>query len=159
MAVEARDPTPAGRDRDAITARAPARPPAAESARTAIRASRLWGRRGVESYPDGVLGLAEEEAPPDARYEQREAVELAFVVALRLLPARQRTVLILRNVLGVLDQLASLYTPNQPEKALCLSAVPQAVAGRVPSVASRKAPKQAPSRDTRPRRPAMSPAA
>jgi RNA polymerase sigma-70 factor (ECF subfamily) len=54
----------------------------------------------IEPYPDERLGLAEALAGPEARYEQRESVELAFIAALQLLPARQRAVLILRDVLG-----------------------------------------------------------
>jgi len=54
----------------------------------------------VEPYPDERLGLEDRYAAPEARYEQREAVELAFIVALQHLPAAQRAVLILRDVLG-----------------------------------------------------------
>jgi RNA polymerase sigma-70 factor, ECF subfamily len=54
----------------------------------------------IEPYPDEALMLADGYAAPDARYEQREAVELAFVAAVQHLPATQRAVLILREVLG-----------------------------------------------------------
>ena len=54
----------------------------------------------IEPYPDETLGIEDGYASPDARYEQRESVELAFVAALQLLPANQRAVLILREVLG-----------------------------------------------------------
>src|ERR687897_626661 len=59
-------------------------------------AESLW----VEPYPDAMLGLEDGYAGPAARYEQREAVELAFIAAVLHLPARQRAVLILREVLG-----------------------------------------------------------
>jgi RNA polymerase sigma-70 factor (ECF subfamily) len=54
----------------------------------------------IEPYPDERLGLGDGLAGPEARYEQRESVELAFIAALQHLPARQRAVLILRDVLG-----------------------------------------------------------
>jgi len=54
----------------------------------------------LEPYPDKGLGLDSALLGPEARYEQRESVELAFTAALQLVPARQRAVLILRDVLG-----------------------------------------------------------
>ena len=54
----------------------------------------------IEPYPDEQLGLEDGLAGPEARYEQRESVELAFIAALQHLPANQRAALILREVLG-----------------------------------------------------------
>jgi RNA polymerase sigma-70 factor (ECF subfamily) len=54
----------------------------------------------VEPYPGDRLALGDGRAGPEARYEQQESVELAFIAALQHLPARQRAVLILRDVLG-----------------------------------------------------------
>src|SRR5437667_2475321 len=56
----------------------------------------LW----LEPYPDALLAeVADPTAGPEARYEQRESISLAFITALQLLPPRQRAALILTDVL------------------------------------------------------------
>ena len=56
----------------------------------------LW----LEPYPDVLLAeVPDPTAGPEARYEQRETISLAFIAALQLLPPRQRAALILTDVL------------------------------------------------------------
>ena len=76
--------------------------------------SRLGEVVWLEPYPDALL---ESEGAtgrplgsgPEARYQQNEAISLAFITALQLLPARQRAVLILREVIGYhADEVAEM---------------------------------------------------
>jgi RNA polymerase sigma-70 factor (ECF subfamily) len=57
----------------------------------------LW----IEPYPDSLIDRVADRTPgPEAHYQTTEAVSLAFITALQLLPPRQRAVHILRDVLG-----------------------------------------------------------
>ena len=62
----------------------------------------VWGDEllHLQPYPDRLLAELDGTSVPEARYELRESVELAFVTAIQLLPPKQRAVLILRDVLG-----------------------------------------------------------
>jgi RNA polymerase sigma-70 factor, ECF subfamily len=64
----------------------------------------------LSPYPDALLSeLPSTEPEPDARYDTRESVQLAFVAAVQLLPPRQRAALLLRDVLGwSADEIADL---------------------------------------------------
>jgi RNA polymerase sigma-70 factor (TIGR02960 family) len=56
----------------------------------------LW----LEPFPDLLEGHLTQAPGPEAKYEATEAISLAFITAVQLLPPRQRAVLILRDVLG-----------------------------------------------------------
>ncbi len=63
--------------------------------------TRLCEVTWLQPCPDELLGGLADAAPgPEARYEAREAMSLAFITAIQRLPSRQRAVLILRDVLG-----------------------------------------------------------
>ncbi|MBZ9965984.1 RNA polymerase subunit sigma-70 [Mesorhizobium sp. BR1-1-2] len=75
----------------------PERPPSNGPATGGPAAELTW----LQPYPDAELpDLADDRPGPEARYEAREAVQLAFLAAIQLLPPRQRAALLLCDVLG-----------------------------------------------------------
>jgi RNA polymerase sigma-70 factor (TIGR02960 family) len=86
--------------------------------------SRLGEVVWLEPYPDVLLGLADNALCPEARYEATEAISLAFVTALQLLPPRQRAVVILRDVLGF--RAAEVASMLQSSEASVTSALKRA---------------------------------
>ena len=69
----------------------------------------------LEPFPDALLDQVPDRTPgPEARYQQREAVELAFVAGLQVLPPRQAAILVLCDVLGYpTDETAEMLGTTQ----------------------------------------------
>ena len=77
--------------------RPPKAEPIAEPPEPTRRSEPIW----LDPYPDALLDTVADTSPgPEARYELKEGIGLAFVAALQHLPPRQRAVLVLRDVLG-----------------------------------------------------------
>ncbi len=97
----------------------------------------------LEPYPDALIeGIADAAPGPEARYEQQEAVQLAFIAAIQYLPPRQRAALLLRDVLGwsaaetasMLDaSVASTNSALQRARATLHTRLPQGRADAQPA--------------------------
>jgi RNA polymerase sigma-70 factor (ECF subfamily) len=102
------------------------------------RAEPIW----LEPYPDVLLEGVPDNAPgPEARYETKEAIALAFVVGLQHLPPPQRAVLVLRDVLGFrAGEVAEMLDTTEPSVHSLLRRARAAFQSRLPATGRERAP-------------------
>ncbi len=102
------------------------------------RAEPLW----LQPYPDTLLDdLADTTPGPEARYETKEALALAFVAGLQRLPPRQRAVLVLRDVLGYpAAQAAGLLAVSEVSVNSALQRARATLASQLPAAGRDSAP-------------------
>jgi RNA polymerase sigma-70 factor (TIGR02960 family) len=118
--------------------------PPFEAPRPTRRGEPVW----LQPYPDALLaGLPDTTVGPEALYEAKETIALAFVVAVQHLPPRQRVVLLLRDALGfrspeVADMLntseASVNSALQRARATMTALLPARDRERAPLPRSAK---------------------
>jgi RNA polymerase sigma-70 factor, ECF subfamily len=90
--------------------------------------------------PYADTGLADGRMSPSARYEQREAVELAFIAALQHLPGNQRAALLLFEVLGFsAAEIATIMDTSIASVNSALARARRIVADKVPSASQQQA--------------------
>jgi RNA polymerase sigma-70 factor (TIGR02960 family) len=102
------------------------------------RAESIW----LEPYPDVLLeGIADEAPGPEARYETKEAMELAFIAGLQHLPPQQRAVLVLRDVLGFrAGEVADMLDSTEASVNSLLRRARGAFESRLPATGRERAP-------------------
>jgi RNA polymerase sigma-70 factor (TIGR02960 family) len=98
----------------------------------------LW----LEPYPDVLLEGIPDQAPgPEARYETKEAIALAFIVGLQHLPPQQRAVLVLRDVLGFrAGEVAEMLETSGASVNSLLVRAREAFESRLPATGRDRAP-------------------
>jgi RNA polymerase sigma-70 factor (TIGR02960 family) len=96
----------------------------------------------LEPYPDFLLeGIVDEAPGPEARYETKEAIALAFIVGLQHLPAQQRAVLVLRDVLGYrAAEVAQMLDTSEASVNSLLRRARAAFESRLPATGRERAP-------------------
>ncbi len=96
----------------------------------------------LSPYPDVLLEGVPDEAPgPDARYEAKETVGLAFIVGLQHLPPQQRAVLMLRDVLGYrAAEVAEMLDTSEASVNSLLRRARAAFESRLPATGRERAP-------------------
>jgi RNA polymerase sigma-70 factor (TIGR02960 family) len=97
----------------------------------------------LEPYPDVLLEeIPDRSAGPSARYEARESIELAFIVALQRLPPRQRAALVLRDVLGFRTaEIADMLDTGEASVKGALQRARAALEARLPAADRERAPR------------------
>jgi RNA polymerase sigma-70 factor (ECF subfamily) len=129
------------RSLDALRANA-RRPQRLEPLNNPPTPSRMTEPIWLEPYPDALLeGIADQAPGPEARYEHKEAIALAFVGGLQNLPPQQRAVLVLRDVLGfrAAEVAAFLDTSDAAVNSL-LRRARAGLEGRLPTAGRDRAP-------------------